>query len=144
MAKKMPFTVQRKIVADAGGTLIGVRFKNINRDLKLYAPGCGAPTHVVGTNGGEMPCGARLTGLDGKTEQYFCATCERDRKCEKMDYWTAQLAARGILDKSNIRQVMEDAKKKLDSIDYARLATVLIRVYNEDEAAEGESSGQNA
>jgi hypothetical protein len=52
-------------------------------------------------------------------------------KSPTTDYWTMQLKALGILDKSNIRQVMEDAKKTLDNIDYARLAQVLIKVYSE-------------
>lgn len=37
--------------------------------------GCDRPTHVEGTNGGTMPCGANLTRL-GKTEPYFCAKCD--------------------------------------------------------------------
>lgn len=40
----------------------------------IYAPGCGQPTYVAGTNGGQMPCGANLTIL-GKTEQYLCGHC---------------------------------------------------------------------
>ena len=34
--------------------------------------GCGKQTHVMGTNGGTMPCGALLCG-----EVYYCASCER-------------------------------------------------------------------
>lgn len=60
---------------EGGGTLIGVRLRNIAQDLIDYAPGCGAPTYVEGTNGGQMPCGARLTRF-GNTEQYFCANCK--------------------------------------------------------------------
>jgi hypothetical protein len=37
--------------------------------------GCGRPTHVVGTNGGTMPCGSLLTTF-GWTRRYFCADCE--------------------------------------------------------------------
>jgi len=36
--------------------------------------GCGTPTHVIGTNGGMMPCGALLTRF-GRTEPYYCALC---------------------------------------------------------------------
>jgi hypothetical protein len=37
--------------------------------------GCGKSTHVEGTNGGMMPCGANLT-MFGKSEPYYCAKCE--------------------------------------------------------------------
>jgi hypothetical protein len=58
---------------EAGGTLITVR---------LSAPlgengGCGSPTHVAGTNGGEMPCGSLLTMM-GETKPYYCAACQPD------------------------------------------------------------------
>jgi hypothetical protein len=36
--------------------------------------GCGKPTHVAGTNGGLMPCGALLTCF-GTTEPYYCGVC---------------------------------------------------------------------
>lgn len=36
--------------------------------------GCGVATHVSGTNGGTMPCGANLTRF-GVTEPYYCARC---------------------------------------------------------------------
>ena len=48
-----------------------------------------------------------------------------------MDYWTMQLEVLGIMDKSNIRQVMTDAKKTLDNVGYINLAKVLIKVYAE-------------
>lgn len=58
-----------------------------NAMLEQYAPGCGSPTHVIGTNGGMMPCGAELTDLRGHTAKYFCAACEesmaKDQKEEK-------------------------------------------------------------
>lgn len=38
--------------------------------------GCGKPTHVSGTNGGLMPCGATLTQLDGTSAPYLCAKCD--------------------------------------------------------------------
>jgi hypothetical protein len=66
-----------RAVHDAGGTLIVVGFQDIAADLVKYAPGCGSPIHVAGTNGGAMPCGARLTQF-GKTEQQFCGYCERN------------------------------------------------------------------
>ena len=37
--------------------------------------GCGRATHVSGTNGGTMPCGANLT-MFGETAPYYCAKCE--------------------------------------------------------------------
>jgi len=41
------------------------------------SPGCGVPTHVAGTNGGRMPCGATLKDLDGTTATYFCGPCQQ-------------------------------------------------------------------
>jgi hypothetical protein len=65
-------------VYELGGSLSYHRFRNIDQDLRLYAPGCGAPTFVNGTNGGKMPCGGTLKQLDGTTGQYFCGACQRD------------------------------------------------------------------
>lgn len=67
-------------VRDAGGVMVAPRF--ISREQYLcevnaiatYAPGCGLPTHVAGTNGGTMPCGAVLTQF-GTTGPYYCAEC---------------------------------------------------------------------
>jgi len=57
---------------EAGGTQLSFTFaKNLDR----YAPGCGALTHVAGTNGGTMPCGAMLRSLDGTEAPYFCGSC---------------------------------------------------------------------
>jgi hypothetical protein len=39
--------------------------------------GCGKAIHVVGTNGGMMPCGAMLTQLDGTKAPYYCDECNR-------------------------------------------------------------------
>lgn len=75
----LPFRIPREWQAMAGGgRLFTFRFVDINRDLKVYAPGCGADTFVEGTNGGQMPCGGRLTDLAGNTRQYFCAACEKE------------------------------------------------------------------
>lgn len=65
-------TPHAKAASAAGGVLILVP--------RLHCPpgqngGCGVPTHVVGTNGGEMPCGSLLT-MFGKTAPYYCATCD--------------------------------------------------------------------
>lgn len=70
-----------RAVHEAGGTLIGVNLdrEKFERQLELYKPGCGTPTYVVGTNGGQMPCGAKLTRF-GETAPYFCATCEKQLK----------------------------------------------------------------
>lgn len=61
-----------KAAADSGGVLVRAR---------LVIPaglngGCGAPTSVAGTNGGELPCGSLLR-MFGKTEPYYCAACAR-------------------------------------------------------------------
>jgi hypothetical protein len=42
--------------------------------VSIHLMGCGRATHVEGTNGGTMPCGAMLTQF-GKTEPYYCAAC---------------------------------------------------------------------
>ena len=44
--------------------------------------GCGASTHVAGTNGGTMPCGALLHRF-GKAEPYYCGACSKT--CETHD-----------------------------------------------------------
>lgn len=67
-------------VRDGGGVLFTPRmlkreqFRMECNVIASYAPGCGLPTHVEGTNGGQMPCGALLLRF-GKTEPYFCAEC---------------------------------------------------------------------
>ncbi len=48
--------------------------------LQKYAPGCGSPTHVAGTNGGRMPCGGWLTELSGARHQQFCPRLENELK----------------------------------------------------------------
>lgn len=57
----------------AGGKLIGINFDREKFDAMLakYAPGCGTPIRVAGTNEGSMPCGAKLSGV-----QQFCPYCE--------------------------------------------------------------------
>ena len=37
--------------------------------------GCGERTHVAGTNGGTLPCGAMLKQPDGSEAPYLCGTC---------------------------------------------------------------------
>lgn len=69
---------QAMIVKDCGGHLAVAAMPSRESwaaMLKRYAPGCGAPTYVEGTNGGQMPCGGNLTSF-GKTKQYFCALCD--------------------------------------------------------------------
>lgn len=38
--------------------------------------GCGKRIHVVGTNGGTVPCGARIKELDGSYFREYCGECE--------------------------------------------------------------------
>lgn len=38
--------------------------------------GCGKGIHVIGTNGGTMPCGSLLSELDGPVHRQFCSECE--------------------------------------------------------------------
>lgn len=67
-------------VREAGGVLIAPRFitrEQFRREVNTiatYAPGCGLLTHVAGTQGGRMPCGAVLTQF-GVTGPYYCAEC---------------------------------------------------------------------
>lgn len=66
-------------VAQAGGAVASAALptpEKFDRMLAMYAPGCGSPTHVSGTNGGTMPCGGWLSWPDGKREQYFCGNCQ--------------------------------------------------------------------
>ena len=74
-------TPHEQAAKEAGGTCITVPLpsrEEWDATLKKYAPGCGTPTEVVGTNGGTMPCGAMLN-VSGKPEQYFCAACAADQ-----------------------------------------------------------------
>ena len=67
---------------EGGGTLVPVHLPTpdkFNATLAAYAPGCGCFTHVAGTNGGQMRCGASLT-MFGVTDRYFCATCGQVNK----------------------------------------------------------------
>jgi hypothetical protein len=41
--------------------------------------GCGTRTHVVGTNGGTVPCGSRIKMLDGSYIVEYCAVCQDKR-----------------------------------------------------------------
>lgn len=68
--KNVP-TSMKEVVQEAGGTLIRVVLPRII----TQNGGCGCPTYVSGTNGGQMPCGAMLT-VFGKTEPYYCGACQ--------------------------------------------------------------------
>jgi hypothetical protein len=70
------------------GKLLGYRFKDIDEcheeavareRRRIYAPGCGTDMYVEGTNGGTMPCGARLKHLDGSIKTYFCGKCDHNK-----------------------------------------------------------------
>jgi len=66
----------RKAVKESGKDRDLFQFK-----FKYFPPpqngGCGAPTHVAGTNGGTMPCGAFLTML-GERKPYYCGACQEE------------------------------------------------------------------
>lgn len=77
MTKRWPDTkplykdAQAKAASEAGGVLL-----RLNLSVQLGPNGgCGAPTHVAGTNGGELPCGSFLTML-GKRAPYYCGACK--------------------------------------------------------------------
>jgi len=67
---------------EAGGVLVLVRLPKPPPGMN---GGCGSPTHVVGTNGGTMPCGAFLNML-GKRAPYYCAACSAPRKEKEAAY----------------------------------------------------------
>lgn len=59
----------------AGGTLVCA-----DLSVKLgQNGGCGAPTYVEGTNGGQIPCGSILHQF-GEAKPYYCAACQKDRE----------------------------------------------------------------
>jgi hypothetical protein len=62
-----------KACRESGGTLISIKTKSF---IPGQNGGCGAMTNVEGTNGGQMPCGAFLTHLDGTTAPYYCCNCK--------------------------------------------------------------------
>ena len=64
----------KKAVKAAGGTLLSVCIPPIPPGEN---GGCGTQTHVVGTNGGTMPCGSLLTQF-GKTDPYYCGACAEE------------------------------------------------------------------
>lgn len=73
--KDIPERCLVDVVRNLGGTLI-----NINtQPLSMPNSGCGSPTHVAGTNGGMMSCGAMLTDLAGNTAPYYCGVCDVTR-----------------------------------------------------------------
>ena len=78
----MNAVLQANIVRDVGGYLVAPDLpsrEEWNAHLEKYAPGCGAPTYVEGTNGGQTPCGSKITSL-GQTEPYFCSACRQQFK----------------------------------------------------------------
>ena len=73
--KPLHDTPEAKAAAQSGGFLTYAR---------LAAPlgrngGCGSLTHVVGTNGGKMPCGSLLTEF-GIKAPYYCGACQSTKE----------------------------------------------------------------
>lgn len=68
-------TPHARAVRDLGGVLVGVSL-HLRPDPPLDNGGCGEWTHVAGTNGGMMRCGAPLTDLSNKTAPYYCGRCQ--------------------------------------------------------------------
>lgn len=82
LLKRSKMNPHSAAVDEAGGVLVLAHLptpEKFNAMLVKYAPGCGCLTHVAGTNGGRMPCGATLTML-GVTDRYFCAACSEVNK----------------------------------------------------------------
>lgn len=69
------FVLEGAITRAAQSTIEGAMSYMANDRVLVSVKGCGHVTHVAGTNGGTMPCGAKLT-MFGKTEPYYCAKCE--------------------------------------------------------------------
>ena len=63
----------QKAAKEAGGTRPEYTFS------LRFGPngGCGAPTHVAGTNGGVLPCGSWLR-IQDVSKPYYCGACQRD------------------------------------------------------------------
>lgn len=57
------------------GTLARMIREDRERQQRQPDPGCGAFTHVPGTNGGRMPCGRSLKWPDGTQTREYCAPC---------------------------------------------------------------------
>lgn len=70
------FVLEGTIVRAAQSTRTGALNYMSEGRVLVVIQGCGKCVHVVGTNGGTMPCGATLTQLDGTVAPYLCATCE--------------------------------------------------------------------
>jgi hypothetical protein len=64
-----------------GGELIVLQFTPVPPGPN---GGCGTRIHVVGTNGGTMPCGALLTQF-GKTAPYYCEYCEPNKPLSNVE-----------------------------------------------------------
>lgn len=65
----------------AGGVMIAVEMpsrEQWSKEMDVHYPGCGAPLHIAGTNGGKMRCGGYLTWPSGKPQREFCHWCEQD------------------------------------------------------------------
>lgn len=43
---------------------------------KYMAHGCDKPIHVIGTNGGRVPCGSEIHELDGTIRRNYCPSCQ--------------------------------------------------------------------
>ena len=66
------FVLDGDIVRAAQTTESGARaYMHADYVLVSVILGCGRMTHVAGTNGGTMPCGAKFNG-----EPYYCTDCE--------------------------------------------------------------------
>lgn len=93
-----------KAAAEAGGHLLRVR---IPKPPPGENGGCGAPTHVEGTNGGTLPCGATLHWPDGTKAPYYCPACQ-------------QLFLRNSSERSVILQVLRDCLQESPYVVAAR------------------------
>jgi hypothetical protein len=78
-------STNRHYVLDAQGNTMAAQstrlgalnYMDTNRVLvSIHFKGCGKHIHVIGTNGGTMPCGAMLKQLDGTSEPYYCESCK--------------------------------------------------------------------
>lgn len=65
------FVFEGDVIRAAQSTRKGAESYMQDGYVLVVIHGCGRATHVEGTNGGTMPCGAKLNG-----EPYYCMDCE--------------------------------------------------------------------
>ena len=74
------FVLDGEVCLAAQSTKTGaMRYMTDSTVLVEVRIGCGKSTHVEGTNGGTMPCGALFNG-----EPYLCFQCEQSARARRL------------------------------------------------------------